>query len=99
MDVSVETEPSGEGWLVRMVVSLSREETNELFIMGDKLVSWPTDGMISGGGNAPLDRGNMFLSEIVSKAEGLELLFEEQTDAARVAEILRYQANNALPEC
>lgn len=98
MESSVETAPSGEHWLVHVVVSLDRKETSELFMAGDRLVSWPIESLVSDPGEVPIQRGSMFLSEIVSKVDGLKLLFAGEEQATRAAKILRYQLDSLLPE-
>src|SRR5665811_156921 len=102
MESSVETAPSGEHWLVHVVVSLDRKETSELFMAGDRLVSWPIESLVSDPGEVPIQRGSMFLSEIVSKVDGLKLLFAGEEQATRAAKILRYQldlASGGLKVC
>jgi hypothetical protein len=91
MDLTLETTAVPQGWRVHLAVSLDRRETNELFLAGDKLISWPTDGMLSGSGQGPFERSSMFLSEIVARPAGLDLLFEREDLADRVARILAFQ--------
>jgi hypothetical protein len=79
-----------------MSVSLDRRETSELFLAGDKLISWPTEGMVATGTGAPLDRSSMFLSEIVSRPEGLQLHYETDQQAERAAQLLGLQVRSAL---
>lgn len=97
MDVHLDTDPEGAGWRVHLRVSLDRRETNELFLAGDKLISWPTEGMMSSGGPTPLERSSMFLSEIVARPGGIELVYETEALAARTSQILAYQVRMALP--
>ncbi len=97
MELDVQTTNVADGWAVRLRVSLDRAETNELFLAGDKLVAWPTEGMRSSGGAVPLERSSMFLSEIVAKPEGLELAYETQELAERTQKILAYQVRAAFP--
>lgn len=78
-----------------MVVALDRRETNELFLAGDVLVSWPTDGMRPLG-PGPIDRSSMFLSEIVARTEGLRLAYETEELAERTGRILECQVRPAL---
>lgn len=80
---------------MRMAVSIDRRETNELFLAGDALVSWPTEGLRSAG-TGPIERSSMFLSEIVARPGGLELVFDNEESAERTAKILEYQVRNAL---
>ena len=93
----VDTSVAGAGWQVRLRVTLDRRETNELFLAGDALISWPTEGMLSSGGTSPFERSSMFLSEIVSRPDGLELTYETEGLATRTAQILAYQVRAALP--
>ncbi|GAB4251504.1 MAG: hypothetical protein Kow00122_09180 [Thermoleophilia bacterium] len=95
MDVTLESVPGPTGWLVRLIVGLDRRETNELFLVGDVLISWPTDGLLASGAG-PMDRSSMFLSEIVSRPGGLELAYESQESARRAAKVLDYQLRTAL---
>jgi hypothetical protein len=90
---------SEEGrWRVRLSVSLDRAELNELFLAGDTLISWPTEGMLVLGGSHPIERSSMYLSEIAGRTAGLDLLFETENQAARVAAILTYQMKAAFPQ-
>jgi hypothetical protein len=98
MRLDVSTAPEDAGWRVRLSVSLDRRETNELFLAGDTLIAWPTDGMLSSGGSGPFERSSAFLSEIAGRSEGLCLLFETENQAARVAAILTYQIKAVLPQ-
>ena len=82
---------------MHLAVNLDRRETNELFLAGDKLISWPTEGMLSGADEAPFARSSMFLSEIVSRPAGLDLLYESEARATRVARILADQVQSAFP--
>jgi len=86
------------GWMVRLAVSLDRNEISELFLAGDRLISWPTEGMLSSGCRGPLERGGMFLSEIVGREGGLHLVYRTEESAERTAAIMRYQLRQALPE-
>lgn len=79
-----------------MVVSIDRRETNDLFLAGDALVSWPTEGLRSAGTGGPIERSSMFLSEIVARPDGLQLAYADEESADRTAKILEYQVRNAL---
>lgn len=80
-----------------MLVAFDRRETNELFLAGDTLISWPTEGMhLSGAG--PITRSSMFLSEVVARAEGLRLAYENEELAAQTGRILESQVRLALGE-
>lgn len=98
MRLDVGTASDEGGWRVRLSVSLDRAETNELFLAGDALISWPTEGMLPSERSGPIERSSMFLSEIVGRGEGLDLLFETEGEAARVAAILAYQIEAVFPQ-
>lgn len=95
MDLQWETGAVESGWEVRLSVALDRRETSDLFLAGDKLISWPTDGMVHQG-TGPIDRSSMFLSEIVARPEGLRLVYESEEAAVRSGKILENQARTAL---
>ena len=95
MDLHIEKTPADGGWEVHMRVTLDRVETNDLFLAGDALVSWPTEGMCPTG-RGPIDRSSMFLSEIVGRAEGLRLVYETEALAERAGRILETQVRSAL---
>lgn len=78
-----------------MSVYLDRRETNELFLAGDTLISWPTEGMRPLG-TGPITRSSMFLSEVVARAEGLRLAYETEELASRTGRILESQVRLAL---
>lgn len=85
-------EPAADLWAVALRVVLSRAETNDLFLSGDSMVSWPVDGLeVSGGGDPRLERSGMFVSEVAARPAGLTLKYREQTQAERAAAILRMQ--------
>jgi hypothetical protein len=96
MDLVLDTRARGGGWAVRLAVTLDRRETNDLFLAGDKLISWPTEGMLTSGGEGPLERSSMFLSEIVARPQGLTLEYESEELARRTAQILAHQVRAAL---
>jgi hypothetical protein len=95
MDLRVSQNQIGGGWEVGLMVGLDRRETNELFLAGDALISWPTESMrpLSAG---PIERSSMFLSEIVSRPEGLRLVYESEEAASRAAKVLEFQVRSAL---
>jgi hypothetical protein len=96
VDLRVNTEPSGDAWLVHVHVTLDRRETSELFLQGDRLVSWPTEGMVSSLRSGPLERSSMFLSEIVARPSGLRLEYESEELADRAAKVLVYQVRASV---
>lgn len=97
MRLTLETTETEQGWSVRLAVGLDRRETSDLFVSGDTLISWPTDGMLSPETAGPLERSSMYLSEIVARPEGLELFYDSESLARRTAQILGFQVKNALP--
>ncbi len=97
MRLTLETSETGRGWSVRLAVALDRRETSDLFVSGDALISWPTEGMLSQETAGPLERSSMYLSEIVARPQGLELVYDSESLARRTAQILGFQIKNALP--
>lgn len=95
MDLNIEKTPVDGGWHLRLVVSIDRRETNDLFLSGDALVSWPTEGMRAAG-TGPIERSSMFLSEIVSRQDGLQLTYDTEESADRTAKILEFQVRTAI---
>ncbi len=89
---AVEREQGSEGWTVSLKVNLNRAETNELFLSGDSILSWPVDGLlpIMGDDSKP-ERSGMFVSEIAAQPLGLTIRYAEQAQAERSAVILRAQ--------
>jgi len=79
-------------WAVVLKVTLSRAESNDLFLSGDSMVSWPVDGLeIGGDGDSRLERSGMFVSEVAARPGGLTLNYREQAQAERAAAILKMQ--------
>ena len=95
MDVELRTRAEESDWRVTLRVRLDRSETTALFMDGDSLISWPTEGLRPTG--APIGRSSMFLSEIVARGEGLELAYGTRELAERVSQILAHQLRTALP--
>jgi len=95
MDLDVAQKPVASGWEVHLTVHLDRRETSDLFLAGDKLISWPTDRMRSFG-SGPIDRSTMFLSEIVARPDGLSLVYEDAESARKAAGILEMQVRTAV---
>lgn len=100
MDLRLDTVPSAEGWIVALAAVLDRRETSELFMLGDKLISWPTADLVSFGksaspstetGAAPFLRSGMYLSEIVSRPEGVRLVYGQEPAARMAARVIEYQ--------
>ncbi|MCZ7664145.1 MAG: hypothetical protein M5U22_14985 [Thermoleophilia bacterium] len=97
MDLVLENTPTQEGWSVRLRVALTRQETSDLFLAGDVLIGWPTEGMLHDGA-APLGRSSMFLSEIVSRPEGLVLTYQSEELARHTTAILERQLRAGIPD-
>jgi hypothetical protein len=88
--ISHELEP--DRWIVSVRVDLNRAETNELFLSGDSILSWPVEGLLpsSGEGSIP-DRSSMFVSEVAAQPQGLAISYSDQTYAQRTLVLLRAQ--------
>lgn len=88
----VTREAGSDSWLVTVKVALSRTESNELFLSGDSMVSWPVDGLATSGSADPrLERSGMFVSEMAARPSGLGLRYRGQADAERTATLFRIQ--------
>lgn len=77
-------------WVVALEVNLSRGETSDLFLSGDRMVSWPVEGL-EPAEDAGLQRSSMFVSEVAARPRGLVVRYQEQAQAERAATILRIQ--------
>lgn len=85
-------ESGSDFWTVTLRVNLTRAESNDLFLSGDSMVSWPVEGLeVPAEGDLGLERSSMFVSEIAARARGLGLRYREQAQAERSATILRMQ--------
>lgn len=79
-----------------MKVSLSREETNELFLSGDSMVSWPTEGLVHTSDEEAIpERSGMFVSEVAAHDQGLVIRYGEQAEAERAMALVRSQLESA----
>jgi hypothetical protein len=91
---AVERENGSGGWAVSLKISLSRAETNDLFLSGDSILSWPPEGLLSSmGDDSKPERSGMFVSEVAAQPLGLTIRYAEQGQAERSAAILRTQLN------
>ena len=89
---SVVKGPGRTPWSVLLTVSLSRAESNDLFLSGDSIVSWPVEGLqASAQEESKLERSGMFVSEVAARPEGLTIGYGGQSQAERAAAILRIQ--------
>lgn len=86
----IEQEAGSEGWTVVLQASLTRAESNDLFLSGDSMVSWPVEGLESTD-DPRLERSSMFVSEIAARAGGLRIRYRERAQAERAATVLRIQ--------
>lgn len=85
-----------ERWKVSVRVTLSRAETNELFLSGDSMVSWPTEGLLPLVADDPIpERSGMFVSEIAAQAGGLAICYSDRAHADRALALLRAQFSQA----
>ena len=81
-----------ECWTVSLKVNLSRAETNDLFLSGDSMLSWPADGLLPAPGEESMPgRSGMFVSEVAAQPQGIAVCYREQAQAERTAAILRSQ--------
>jgi hypothetical protein len=105
MDLRLDTSATLDGWTVSLGLSLDRKETNELFMLGDRLISWPTEGLTvfgfgstgaDSGAKTPFVRGGIFLSEIVAHPEGILLTYRDEPPARQAARVLEYQVRQVF---
>ena len=89
---SVVEGPGRAPWAVLLRVSLTRAESNDLFLSGDSMVSWPIEGLhTSTQEEAKLERSGMFVSEVAARRDGLTISYSEQSQAERAVAVLRIQ--------
>ena len=89
-------EPKSGHWMVSLKVVLSRTETNELFLSGDAMLSWPVEGLAPASGEEPMpERSGMFVSEVAAHPTGLVISYSDQADAERAVALLRVQLAEA----
>jgi len=88
--VTVRREAESGTWVVAVRDHLTRAETNDLFLSGDSMVSWPVDGL-QWDEDPRLQRSVMFVSEVAARPQGLELRYREEAHAGRAAALLRTQ--------
>ena len=83
-------------WAVSLTVDLTRSETNQLFLAGDAMLSWPVDGLVAASEGSPMpERSGMFVSEIAAQPAGLVIHYAEQAAAERAVALLRVQLGQA----
>jgi hypothetical protein len=85
-------EPGSISWLVTVKVALTRSESNDLFLSGDSMVSWPVDELVAGSsGDLRLERSGMFVSEMAARPSGLGVRYGGEAEAERAAALFRTQ--------
>jgi hypothetical protein len=77
------------GYSVSLSIALSREESNDLFLSGDSMLSWPTDTLVDEG-PAP-SRVSIFISEVAARNGGLVLLYLGREQAEMATKLLQLQ--------
>jgi len=77
-------------WVVTVRADLTRAETNDLFLSGDSMVSWPSEGLESDD-DPRLQRRAIFVSEMAARPQGLEIRYREEAQAERAAALLGMQ--------
>jgi len=88
--MTVTPEPGTGAWALVVRADLTRAETNELFLSGDSMISWPEEDLVLDEGPRP-QRSAMFVSEVAARPQGLRLRYREETQARRAAALLRMQ--------
>lgn len=79
-------------WSVSLKVALSREETNELFLSGDSMLSWPPEGLIhASDAEVVPERSGMFVSEVAAQDSGLVIRYAEESQADKAVALLHAQ--------
>ena len=79
-------------WAVSVKVTLNRAETNELFLSGDSMLSWPTEGLVpTKVDSSEPERSGIFVSEVAAQPEGLVIRYGDQAQAEQIASLLRAQ--------
>jgi hypothetical protein len=97
---SIVHEAGTGSWTVLVKVNLSRAESNDLFLSGDSILSWPVEGLQpdSTDDSRP-ERSGMFISEVAARPLGLRISYREQAQAEYAAALLRMQfSQNGIRE-
>jgi hypothetical protein len=98
--------PDGDGgYAVIVKVTLSLAETNDLFLSGDTIISWPEGDLLPATGqdkdgypegrDGGLVRTGMFISELARLAHGLRIGYRQPMEAERAARLIRLQLMRA----
>jgi hypothetical protein len=82
------------GSAVSLAVILTRQETNDLFLSGDSMISWPEEGLRPDG-DPLFSRTSMFVSEVAARPQGMILHYQTREQAERSAQLLRLQLDRA----
>ncbi|MFH0917426.1 MAG: hypothetical protein V1912_13410 [bacterium] len=95
MGYSVSITPDAESGSLSLVlrVSLTRAESNDLFLSGDSMLGWPVEGLEQNG-DPKLERSGMFISEVAARPSGLTIRYSRRDQAERAAALLRMQLAN-----
>ena len=94
--IAVSQERGPDRWKVSVTVNLSRAETNELFLSGDSMLSWPTEGLLPMSADDPIpERSGMFVSEVATQPGGLAICYSDRVHAERALGLLRVQFSQA----
>ena len=88
--VAIAPEPGSDSWTVVLEVNLSRTESNDLFLRGDSMLSWPTEGLELTG-DPRLERTSVFVSEVSARPLGMAIRYRQEAQAERAAALLRMQ--------
>lgn len=86
--LTIEPESARGGWELAISIRLSRAEANDLFLSGDAMVTWPSQGLLQGQDAGP-ERGGMFVSEIAARPAGLRISYGERDQAETAAAVVR----------
>jgi hypothetical protein len=81
-----------DGSVVSLALILTRQESNDIFLSGDAMISWPCDGLHQAG-DPLLERTSIFVSEIAARPAGVTLRYAAREQAERAAGLLRLQLN------
>jgi hypothetical protein len=79
-----------DGSVVSLALILDRQESSDLFLSGDSMISWPSDGLLQEG-DPMLARTGIFVSEIAARPAGMTLRYATREQADRTATLLRLQ--------
>jgi hypothetical protein len=79
-----------DAFAVTLVLTLTRRESNELFLCGDSMISWPSEGLHVQGDPVPA-RTSIFVSEIAARPNGMTLRYVTRRQADSTAGLLLEQ--------